>query len=138
MNTELHVEPSVGEFALVHEFINSTDDDFVVPETLAPVPEISHVEVSSSDSSSEESSSSVPDFQAASRRNRKLFQQIANLSNEAVVYIHGMSDIVHYRTSVDSNKLKCGRRVNATLVRMRPPFEEAKFQFKLLCKQCFN
>jgi hypothetical protein len=100
--------------------------------------------VSSSDSerssSSDTSNSdvSVPEFPGNNKTKHEILKSLGQLDAESQIHIHPASHIVHFRVNQEAVKLKCGRSMNCTSTKLRPPIDVTAVRYALTCKQCFG
>ena len=95
-------------------------------------------EADRSSSSSSSSDESVPDFQGLKREVRLVLESVNKLDDEATVFVHKMSDVVHFRTERLTSTLKCSRKISENFRRVDRPFEESSLRHKVLCTHCFG
>jgi hypothetical protein len=92
----------------------------------------------SSDSDSSNSDESVPEFPGSIKTKNEILKSLGQLDADSQIYIHSASHIVHFRISKEAVKLKCGRPMNCTFTKLKPPVDIAAVRYALTCKQCFG
>ena len=81
---------------------------------------------------------SVPEFPGNVKTKNEIEKALCQLDVDSQIYIHVASHIVHFRASKDAIKLKCGRPVNCTFTKLKPPIDIAAVRYALTCKQSFG
>ena len=91
-----------------------------------------------SSSSSSSSDECVPEFQGLKREVWLVLGSANKLDSEATVFVHKMSDVVHFRTEKLISTLKCSRKISENFRRVYRPFDESGFRYRTLCTHCFG
>ena len=69
---------------------------------------------------------------------RLVLESVNKLDSEATVFVHKMSDVVHFRTEKLTSALKCSRKISENFRRVYRPFDKSSFRHKILCTHCFG
>ena len=91
-----------------------------------------------SSSSSSSSDESLPEFQGSRRELKGILDSISKLDEDTSVFVHKLSDVIHFRKEKLSSTLKCSRKLSANYHRERRPVVESHFKHKVLCSHCFG